>query len=110
MHLLADGQYIKVSLVFSKKASILLRSRLREFIIVFEQLYSTALSNWRGQLNVFKDAGSFHFKIFIRFFKRAYERDPELLQNFYKLIYTSFFDIHNKKNAEKYFKKIQNLS
>ncbi len=57
MLLLADGQYIRVSLVLSKKASILLRSKLREFIKFFEQRYSAALPNWRGQLNVFKDAG-----------------------------------------------------
>ncbi|MBY9005704.1 MAG: hypothetical protein KGD63_03010, partial [Candidatus Lokiarchaeota archaeon] len=57
MLLLADGQYIRVALVLSKKASIFLRGKLREFIKEFEQRYNSALPKWRGQLNVFKNAG-----------------------------------------------------
>lgn len=57
MLLLADGSYIRVALVLSKKASIFLRGKLREFIKSFESRYSSALPKWRGQLNVFKDAG-----------------------------------------------------
>ncbi len=49
-----------------------------------------------------------HFRIFIRFFERAYARDPRFLEDFYKILCTSFFNNHDEKNAEKYFEK--NLS
>ncbi|UCC19265.1 MAG: hypothetical protein JSV62_14360 [Promethearchaeota archaeon] len=58
MLLLSDGEHIRVALVLSKKASLILRRNLMEFIHVFEKAYANALPNWRGQLNIFRDAGS----------------------------------------------------
>ncbi len=57
MLLLADGEYIRVALVLSKKASIILRKHLTEFIAAFGKTYESELPNWRGQLNVFRNAG-----------------------------------------------------
>ncbi|MFW9881817.1 MAG: hypothetical protein ACFFG0_52805, partial [Candidatus Thorarchaeota archaeon] len=57
MLLLSDGEHIRVALVLSKKASLILRRNLMEFINVFEKSYTNDLPNWRGQLNVFRDAG-----------------------------------------------------
>jgi hypothetical protein len=57
MLLLSDGEYIRVALVLSKKASIILRKNLMEFISVFEKSYIDALPNWRGQLNIFRNSG-----------------------------------------------------
>ena len=57
MLLLADGEYIRVALVLSKKASLILRKHLKEFIDVFETNYKDILPKWRGQLNHFKNAG-----------------------------------------------------
>ncbi|MFX1468845.1 MAG: hypothetical protein ACFFB8_09285 [Promethearchaeota archaeon] len=57
MLLLSDGEYIRVALVLSKKASIILRRNLMEFIHVFERHYDKDLPSWRGQLNLFRDAG-----------------------------------------------------
>jgi hypothetical protein len=58
MLLLSDGEYIRVALVLSKKASLILRRNLMEFIHNFEKDYSNELPNWRGQLNLFRDAGT----------------------------------------------------
>ncbi|MCK4779628.1 MAG: hypothetical protein KAT57_05545, partial [Candidatus Lokiarchaeota archaeon] len=58
MLLLSDGEYIRVALVLSKKASLFLRRNLMEFIHTFERTYKNHLPNWRGQLNIFRDAGS----------------------------------------------------
>ncbi|MFX1376756.1 MAG: hypothetical protein ACFFA0_13180 [Promethearchaeota archaeon] len=57
MLLLSDGEYIRVALVLSKKASIILRKNLMEFINSFEKSYTNELPNWRGQLNIFRNAG-----------------------------------------------------
>jgi hypothetical protein len=57
MLLLSDGEYIRVALVLSKKASIILRKNLMEFIGAFENSYTNELPNWRGQLNLFRNAG-----------------------------------------------------
>jgi len=57
MLLLADGQFIRVALVLGKKASLILRRHLKEFIDSFEKTYKEALPNWRGQLNHFRNAG-----------------------------------------------------
>ncbi|MFW9876723.1 MAG: hypothetical protein ACFFG0_26815 [Candidatus Thorarchaeota archaeon] len=58
MLLLSDGEYIRVALVLSKKASIILRKNLMEFINEFEKSYANELPNWRGQLNIFRDSGA----------------------------------------------------
>jgi len=58
MLLLSDGEYIRVALVLSKKASLILRRNLMEFIHAFERTYTDDLPNWRGQLNIFRGAGS----------------------------------------------------
>ncbi|MFW9876410.1 MAG: hypothetical protein ACFFG0_25220, partial [Candidatus Thorarchaeota archaeon] len=58
MLLLSDGEFIRVALVLSKKASIILRKNLMDFIDVFEKSYASELPNWRGQLNVFRNAGT----------------------------------------------------
>ena len=57
MLLLSDGENIRVALVLGKKASLILRRNLMEFIHVFEKSYANELPNWRGQLNIFRDAG-----------------------------------------------------
>ncbi len=57
MLLLSDGEHIRVALVLGKQASLILRRNLMEFIHVFEKSYSNELPNWRGQLNIFHDAG-----------------------------------------------------
>ena len=57
MLLLSDGEYIRVALVLSKKASIILRKNLMDFINSFEKSYANDLPNWRGQLNLFRNAG-----------------------------------------------------
>ncbi|MBY8986179.1 MAG: hypothetical protein KGD65_13970, partial [Candidatus Lokiarchaeota archaeon] len=58
MLLLTDGEYIRVALVLSKKASIILRQNLMAFITEFEKIYINELPNWRGQLNIFRNSGS----------------------------------------------------
>ncbi|MFW9822337.1 MAG: hypothetical protein ACFFE4_05355, partial [Candidatus Thorarchaeota archaeon] len=58
MLLLSDGEYIRVALVLSKKASIILRKNLMEFIAEFEEIYTNELPGWRGQLNVFRNSGT----------------------------------------------------
>jgi len=57
MLLLSDGEFIRIALVLSKKASIILRKNLMDFINEFEKSYASELPNWRGQLNVFRNAG-----------------------------------------------------
>ncbi|MFW9782656.1 MAG: hypothetical protein ACFFFB_10280, partial [Candidatus Heimdallarchaeota archaeon] len=57
MLLLSDGEYIRVALVLSKKASIILRRNLMDFIDEFEKEYGIELPGWRGQLNIFRDVG-----------------------------------------------------
>ncbi|MFX0035593.1 MAG: hypothetical protein ACFE9I_08135 [Candidatus Hermodarchaeota archaeon] len=57
MLLLSDGEFIRVALVLGKKASIILRRNLMDFIHVFERHYDKDLPSWRGQLNIFRDAG-----------------------------------------------------
>jgi len=57
MLLLSDGEYIRVALVLGKKASLILRRNLMEFIHNFERTYTDHLPNWRGQLNIFREAG-----------------------------------------------------
>jgi hypothetical protein len=57
MLLLADGNLVRVALVLGKKASLILRRHLKEFIETFEKTYNDVLPNWRGQLNHFKNAG-----------------------------------------------------
>ncbi len=57
MLLLSDGEYIRVALVLGKKASLILRRNLMEFIHRFERAYNKELPNWRGQLNIFREAG-----------------------------------------------------
>ncbi len=57
MLLLADGQFIRVALVLGKKASLILRRHLKEFIDSYEKTYKEVLPNWRGQLNHFRNAG-----------------------------------------------------
>ncbi|MFX1495665.1 MAG: hypothetical protein ACFFBZ_15380, partial [Promethearchaeota archaeon] len=58
MLLLSDGEHIRVALVLGKKASLILRRSLMEFIQVFEKTYTNELPNWRGQLTLFRDAGT----------------------------------------------------
>ena len=58
MLLLSDGEFIRVALVLGKKASLILRRNLMEFIHSFERDYANDLPKWRGQLNIFRDAGS----------------------------------------------------
>lgn len=50
-------KFIRVALVLSKKASIILRKNLMDFIDEFEKSYGNDLPNWRGQLNIFRNAG-----------------------------------------------------
>ncbi|MFW9946572.1 MAG: hypothetical protein ACFFDX_07055, partial [Candidatus Odinarchaeota archaeon] len=57
MLLLADGEYIRIALVLTKKASLILRRNLKEFISVFEKTYKDILPNWRGQLAYFRNSG-----------------------------------------------------
>jgi hypothetical protein len=57
MLLLSDGEYIRVALVLGKKASLILRRNLMKFIHTFERTYIENLPNWRGQLNIFREAG-----------------------------------------------------
>ena len=57
MLLLADGEYIRIALVLTKKASLILRRNLKEFINVFEKTYKDVLPNWRGQLAYFRNSG-----------------------------------------------------
>jgi len=57
MLLLADGYLIRVALVLGKKASLILRRHLKEFITSFEKTYVDVLPNWRGQLKYFRNAG-----------------------------------------------------
>ncbi|MFX0017146.1 MAG: hypothetical protein ACFFAK_01535 [Promethearchaeota archaeon] len=57
MLLLADGEYIRIALVLTKKASLILRRNLREFINVYEETYKDVLPNWRGQLAHFRNSG-----------------------------------------------------
>jgi len=57
MLLLADGPYIRVALVLSKKASLILRRNLKLYIDEFEKIYKDVLPNWRGQLVYFRNAG-----------------------------------------------------
>jgi len=57
MLLLADGEFIRVALVLGKKASLILRKHLKEFIDNFEKIYKDVLPNWRGQLNYFRNSG-----------------------------------------------------
>ncbi|MFX1320966.1 MAG: hypothetical protein ACFFAQ_04890 [Promethearchaeota archaeon] len=64
MLLLADGEYIRVALVLSKNASMILRKHLTEFIVAFEKTYESELPSWRGQLNVFRNAGLIIDEIF----------------------------------------------
>ncbi|MFX1499681.1 MAG: hypothetical protein ACFFDH_01805 [Promethearchaeota archaeon] len=64
MLLLSDGEYIRVALVLSKKASLILRRNLMEFIHNFEKVYAENLPKWRGQLNIFRGAGSIIDDIF----------------------------------------------
>ncbi len=56
MLLLSDGEFVRVALVLSKKASIILSKRLKEFIDSFEKAYAKELPDWRGQLDIFKNA------------------------------------------------------
>ncbi|MHA1914604.1 MAG: hypothetical protein ACW97V_09600 [Promethearchaeota archaeon] len=58
MLLLSDGEYIRVALVLSKKASIILRKSLMDFIGTFEKDYINELPAWRGQLTIFRESGS----------------------------------------------------
>ena len=58
MLLLSDGEYIRVALVLSKKASVILRKNLMDFINTFEKSYVNELPNWRGQLNIFRKRDS----------------------------------------------------
>jgi hypothetical protein len=44
-------------LVLGKKASLILRTHLKQFIDRFEQVYREILPKWRGQLAYFKNAG-----------------------------------------------------
>ncbi|NHJ25668.1 MAG: hypothetical protein EAX89_13875, partial [Candidatus Lokiarchaeota archaeon] len=64
MLLLADGEFIRVALVLGKKASLILRQHLKEFIDKFEKVYNEVLPNWRGQLNYFRNAGEIVDDIF----------------------------------------------
>ena len=59
MLLLTDGEYIRVALVLGKQASLILRNNLKKFINVFEETYANELPNWRGQLDLFRSAGTF---------------------------------------------------
>ncbi|MFX1574795.1 MAG: hypothetical protein ACFFB0_18825 [Promethearchaeota archaeon] len=56
MLLLSDGEFIRIALVLSKKASIILRKNLKDLIIAFERRYENELPKWRGQLNIFREA------------------------------------------------------
>ncbi|MFW9820076.1 MAG: hypothetical protein ACFFE5_10755, partial [Candidatus Thorarchaeota archaeon] len=58
MLLLSDGENIRVALVLGKKASLILRRNLMDFINKFERAYNNDLPNWRGQLNIFREAGT----------------------------------------------------
>ncbi|MFX1343491.1 MAG: hypothetical protein ACFFAI_00175 [Promethearchaeota archaeon] len=58
MLLLSDGEYIRVALVLSKKASIILRKNLKDFITEFEKSYESELPDWRGQLTIFRNSGA----------------------------------------------------
>lgn len=57
MLLLADGEFTRVALVLGKKASIILSKHLKEFIEAFEKAYTNELPNWKGQIDIFKNAG-----------------------------------------------------
>ena len=57
MLLLADGEYVRVALVLGKRASLILRTHLKQFIDRFEQVYNEILPKWRGQLAYFRNAG-----------------------------------------------------
>jgi len=55
--LISDGELIRVTLVLNKPASKFLKSNLKRFVLMFESKYREVLQNWKGQLNVFKNAG-----------------------------------------------------
>ncbi len=57
MLLLADGEHVRVALVLDKQASVFLRQHLKEFIENFEGIYANSLINFRGQIDVFSNAG-----------------------------------------------------
>ncbi|KKN42994.1 hypothetical protein LCGC14_0707790, partial [marine sediment metagenome] len=58
MLLLTDGEHIRVALVLGKKASLILRKNLKKFISIFEETYAEELPKWRGQLDLFRSAGT----------------------------------------------------
>ncbi|KKN50940.1 hypothetical protein LCGC14_0627580, partial [marine sediment metagenome] len=58
MLLISDGEFTRAALVLGKKASLILRKNTMEFINVFEKTYDNELPNWRGQLNIFRSAGT----------------------------------------------------
>ncbi|MHA1804078.1 MAG: hypothetical protein ACTSU4_06030, partial [Promethearchaeota archaeon] len=57
--LLADGNYIRATLILNKSPSVYLYDRLRQFIEAFEQKYAQELpiflTELRGRLSVFKN-------------------------------------------------------
>ncbi|MFX1256700.1 MAG: hypothetical protein ACFFAN_02490 [Promethearchaeota archaeon] len=55
--LLTDGIYIRVALVLDKESSIILRQHLKEFLEVYERIYSNSLPNWRGKLDISRNSG-----------------------------------------------------
>jgi hypothetical protein len=55
--LFSDGEYIRVTLVLGKTASPYLKRNLAEFIGKFEVANLKKLQNWKGQLNIFQEAG-----------------------------------------------------
>ncbi|MHA1339777.1 MAG: hypothetical protein ACTSRZ_06615 [Promethearchaeota archaeon] len=55
--LISDGELVRVTLVLSKPASKFLKNNLKRFVLMFEAKYRDVLQNWKGQLNVFRDAG-----------------------------------------------------
>lgn len=54
--LISDGEMVRITLVLSKPASQFLKTNLSRLVMIFENKYQEQLANWRGQLNIFKDA------------------------------------------------------
>jgi hypothetical protein len=57
MLLFSDGEFVRTTLVLSKPASPYMKRKLAEFVGRFEGQYQKRLQNWKGQLNIFKEAG-----------------------------------------------------
>ncbi|TFG24788.1 MAG: hypothetical protein EU529_03105 [Promethearchaeota archaeon] len=78
MLLLADGEHVRVALVLDKQASVFLRQHLKEFIENFEAIYANSLINFRGQIDVFSNAGEHVDNVFQTSIILPHEISPDI--------------------------------